>query len=292
MPDFGSSAMRQRRLASELRRLRRRARLTGSEVATRLGWSEAKLSRIENGQARVKIPDLNGFMDLYQVPSPQRAELIALAEESHEADPLEEIEGDLPEGHTRVLEAESEAEAMSIWEPQVVPGLLQTEGYTRALLELWPARFARPAAEIERRVETRRIRQRALMRGPPLELSFVIDESVLLRGFAAPAVMRDQLAHLIEAAERQNTELRILPLAGKQVIGTGAFIYFRFSRIHGASLPDTVAFEHLQGTTFIESEEDVNIYHVVFSALRENSLSPEASRDALAKAAREAWGSK
>ena len=64
MSDFGSSAARQRRLASELRRLRRRAHLTGKDVATQLGWSEAKLSRIENGQARVKMVDLDDFMDL------------------------------------------------------------------------------------------------------------------------------------------------------------------------------------------------------------------------------------
>lgn len=289
MSDFGSSAVRQRRLASELRRLRRRARLTGKDVATQLGWSEAKLSRIENGQARVKIADLDGFMDLYKVSGPHRAELIALAEESREADPLEELEGDLPEGHAQILQAESEAEAMLIWEPQVVPGLLQVEDYTRALLQLWPVIFARPAAEIERRVETRRLRQRVLTRIPPLELSFVIDESVLFRGFATPPVMRDQLAHLIEVSDHPNIELRILPLAGKQVIGTGAFIHFRFPRIHEVSLPDTVAFEHLQGTTFIESERDVNTYQVVFSALRDNSLSPQASRDTLAKAAREAW---
>ena len=116
-----SSAVRQRRLASELRRLRRRAHLTGNDVATQLGWSEAKLSRIENGQARVKIADLVGFMDLYKVSGPHRAELTALAQESRQADSLEEIEGDLPEGYAQILQAESEAEAMLIWEPQVVP---------------------------------------------------------------------------------------------------------------------------------------------------------------------------
>jgi transcriptional regulator with XRE-family HTH domain len=289
MSDVGSSAVRQRRLAGELRRLRRRAHLTGKDVASRLGWSEAKLSRIENGQARVKIADLDDFLDLYKVSGSHRAELIALAEESREADPLEDIEGDLPEGHAQILQAESEAEAMLIWEPQVVPGLLQIEDYTRALLQLWPAVFATPAAEIERRVETRRLRRRVLTRVPPLELSFVIDESVLFRGFAAPPVMRAQLAYLAEAAEQPNIELRILPLAGKQVIGTGSFIHFRFPRIHEVSLPDTVAFEHLQGTTFIESERDVNAYQVVFGALRDNSLNPQASRDTLAKAVREAW---
>jgi transcriptional regulator with XRE-family HTH domain len=287
MSDFGSSAVSQRRLANELRRLRRRARLTGKDVATQLGWSEAKLSRIENGQAKVKIADLGQFMDLYEVSGPHRAELIALAEESRETDPLEELVGDLPDGHARILQAESVAQDLWNWEPQVVPGLLQIEDYTRALLQLWRVMFARPAAEIERRIETRQLRQRVLTRTPPLELSFVIDESVLIRRFATPEVMRDQLAHLAEISEYSNVDLRILPLGGSQVIGTGSFIYFRFPRTHGVPLPDSVAFEHLQGTVFIEDERDVNVYQVVFSALQDKSLSPQASRDALTKAMRE-----
>jgi transcriptional regulator with XRE-family HTH domain len=289
MSDVGSSAVRQQRLAGELRRLRRRAHLTGRDVSTRLGWSEAKLSRIENGLARVKRSDLDAFMDLYGVAEPHRSELIALAEESRRTDPLEEFEGDLPGGHARFLQAEQEAEAMWNWEPQVIPGLLQIEDYTRALMQLWPATLAKLPAEIERRVETRLLRQRVLTTGSPRELSFLIDESVLQRKFAAAPVMRDQLAHLIEMTEHPNIELRILPLAGRQVSGTGAFVYFRFPPIHGVSAPDAVALEHLQGTTFIESERDVYAYQAIFSAMRELSLSPQASRETLRRVSREAW---
>jgi transcriptional regulator with XRE-family HTH domain len=287
--DFGSSVLRQQRLAGELRRLRKRARLTGKEVATRLGWSEAKLSRIENGLARVKTADLDEFMDLYEVSAQDRVGLRALAEESRQTDPLEELEGGVPEGYARIIDAEREAEAMQTWEPQVVPGLLQTEGYTRALLQPVAAILAMPTAAIERRVESRLLRQRVLTRTPPLELLFAIDESVLIRGFAPPSVMRDQLTHLVEVSEDPNIELRILPLSTKQVVGTGAFVYFRYPKVHGVSLPDAVALEHLEGTVFIESEQDVNAYRVVYGALRESSLSPEASRDMLGRVARETW---
>jgi transcriptional regulator with XRE-family HTH domain len=287
--DFGSSALRQRRLADELRRLRRRARLTGKDVATQLGWSEAKLSRIENGLARVKASDLDELMDLYAVSEPRRAELEALAEESRQTDPLESLEGDLPGGYARIIEAEWEAETIQTWEPQVIPGLLQVEDYTRALLQLWPAVFATPAAAIERRVESRLLRQRVLTRTPSLELHFVIDESVLVRSFAVPSVMRGQLTRLAELSEHPNIDLRILPLGGKQVIGTGAFVYFKYPRVHGVPLPDAVALEHLEGTIFIDSEQDVNTYKVVFNALQESSLSPEGSRDMLTRVTRETW---
>jgi transcriptional regulator with XRE-family HTH domain len=287
--DFGSSAVRQQLLGGELRRLRRRAHLTGKEVASRLGWSEAKLSRIENGLARVKSADLDDFMHLYGVSGPDRAQLEALAQESRQTDPLEELEGDVPEGYARIVRAEWEAEAMQTWEPQVVPGLLQTEDYTRALLQLWPAKFAMPSPAIERRVQSRRLRQRVLTRYPRPELVFIIDESVLRRGFAGPSVMREQLAYLGDVSEHANIELRILLLGGKQLIGTGAFVYFKYRQIHGVAIPDTVALEHLEGTIFIDAEQVVSVYQMVFNELRQSALNPDASRDMLARLARETW---
>jgi hypothetical protein len=218
-----------------------------------------------------------------------RADLIALAKDSRATDPVDQLEGHLPEGHARILQAVSEARARWTWEPQVVPGPLQVEEYTRSLLQRGNAVFVMPAAEVERRVETWQLRQSILTRTPRLELSFVVDESVLLRRFADPAVMRDQLTHLSQISEQPNIELLILPLDGKQVIGTGAFIYFSFPRIHGVSFPDTVAFEHLQGTTFVDDERDVNFYQMVFSALRASALDAQASRDKIANMARDQW---
>jgi len=287
--DFGSSAVRQQLLAGELRRLRRRAHLTGKDVATRLGWSEAKMSRIENGLARVKSDDLDKLMEIYGISGSDRAELKALAEESRETDPLEELEGDVPEGYARIVRAEWEAEAIQTWEPQIIPGLLQVEDYARAVMQLWPVVYPTPAAAIERRVQSRVLRRRVLVRDPPVELGFVIDESVLLRGFAAPSVMRDQLAELAELSEHPNIDLRILRLGGKQVIPTGAFAHFKYRKAHGMSLGDAVALEHLEGTTFIDSEQDVNTYQEVFKKLRENSLSPSASRDMLTAVVYDIW---
>jgi len=290
MADVGSPVVRRQRLAAELRRLRRNARLTGKDVVPRLGWSEAKLSRIERGLTTVKISDVVELMDLYGVTEPHRAELLALAEESRESGPIEQLRGDLPEGHTDFLRAESEAQAMWTWEPQVVPGLLQIADYTRALLQLWPATFARPAAEIERRVETSRLRQRILDSTPQLDLSVVVDESVLLRRFGNATTMRNQLAHLAEVSEHPNVDLRVLALDGHQVIGTGAFVYFRFPRVHGVALADTVALEHLHGTTFVTSESEVNTYEVVFRTLLRSALDQQESRDLLRKVERETWG--
>ncbi len=180
MSDFGSSAASQRRLASELRRLRRRTRLTGKDVSTRFGWSEAKLSRIENGLARVKVEDLDGFLDLYEVSDSRRAELVALAQESREAARLRpsrtcprRMSGSCrPSPKPKRCGSGSRRWFRVCCKPKIT---------REAVLQLWPAIFARPAAEMERRVETGRVRQNVLARVPPLELSFVVDESVLLR---------------------------------------------------------------------------------------------------------------
>jgi transcriptional regulator with XRE-family HTH domain len=284
MSGFGSPA--ERRLATELRRLRRQARMLGKDVARSLGWSEAKLSRIEHGLNRVKLADLEQLVAIYGVPDPHRAELIALAAEPREAGPLEELEEKLPQGPAQFLRAESESQAMSNWEPRIVPGMLQLPAYTRAVLELWPATIA-PAAEIERRVESTRLRQRHLARTPPLQLAVVIDESVLLRRFGSSAVMRDQLLHLAEMSEQPNIDVRVLAMSGYQVITTGAFVCFKFPTIHGVAMPDVVALEHLHGTTFIEAEAEVNSYQVAFRELFKYSLTPDETRKKLAIAARE-----
>jgi hypothetical protein len=188
-----------------------------------------------------------------------------------------------------ILQAESEAEAIWVWEPQVVPGLLQIEDYTRSLLVIWSDIFARPIGEIERRVSTTQVRRRILTSSEPLELSFVIDESVLLRSVGSPQIMRDQMAHLVEMSARANIDLRILPLNGDRVIVIGGFNYFRFPRIHGISRPDAVAFEYMQGTIFTQSELDVNSYKLAFSAMRDMSLSQEASRGMLTSVVQETW---
>lgn len=80
-----------------------------------------------------------------------------------------------------------------------------------------------------------------------------------------------------------------LPTYRLALLRTGSFVYFRFPPVHGVSLPDTVALEHLHGTTFVDTELDVNMYQVAFSVLRDNSLNPGDSRDELVRVARERW---
>jgi transcriptional regulator with XRE-family HTH domain len=286
---YGSPNVRRRRLAAELRRLRERAGFIGEEVARRLDWSTSKISRLERAQTAIKRADLRRLLDLYRVDTPRREELLALAEESEPTGRIKAISARLPEVHAEFLNVEAEAESVWDWEPQVAPGLMQTEEYARAVMFGWTSMFRLPLGEIGRRVEAQRLRQQVLERNPPLILSFVIDESVLRRRIADSSVMRGQLERIIEVSHMPSVRVRILPLEGSHPVLTGAFTYIRFPRIHEVPLPDIATFEHLAGTEYVETEEDVNKYYVAFQSLEESSLAPDASRDLIAAVSRDMW---
>ncbi|HUY52630.1 MAG TPA: Scr1 family TA system antitoxin-like transcriptional regulator [Streptosporangiaceae bacterium] len=133
MPDHGSQTIRRRRLAAELRWLRERAGLTGDEAAERLGWSGSKISRIETHRIGVKSADLKRLLDLYEVEVCRREELQALARESSRTGCLASLVAGLPTDHAEYLSAEDEARSIWNWDPQIVPVLLQTEAYARAV---------------------------------------------------------------------------------------------------------------------------------------------------------------
>jgi transcriptional regulator with XRE-family HTH domain len=286
---YGSPNVRRRRLAAELRRLRERAGFIGEEVARLLGWSTSKISRLERAQTAVKRTDLRRLLELYRVDPRRREELLALAEESQPSGRLKAISARLPGVHAEFLNVEAEAESVWNWEPQIVPGLLQTEDYARAVMLGWHSMFTEPPSEIERRVEARRLRQQSLQRDPPLQLSVVIDESVLHRKLEEASIMRTQLQHIVEASRLPNISVRILPLKSDHPVAVGAFTYVKFPQLHDVPLNDIVTFEHLTGTNQFEDQDETYKYSVVFRALEESSLDIEHSREELVRVANEEW---
>ena len=288
MPEQGAS-VGGRRLAAELRRLRDAAGLTGEQVSQRLGWSGSKLSRIELHRIGVKQADLRKLLDLYGVDESYRDELLALARESRQRGPMGKAAASFPQV-AGYVSAEAEAESVWNWEPQVIPGLLQTRDYARALRQLWLTMFPGPASETDRWVKTRLMRQQVLTRDPPLELSVVIDESVLRRRFGTRAVMCEQLQHLAAASELPNVEVRVYPLdSDDPPIGTGAFSYLQFPQVHDVPLHDIVSVEHHEGAYDLEDEEDTFKYRVAFEYLRRGALDPAQSRALICATTDEVW---
>ena len=290
MPDHGSPAARGRRLAGELRRLRLSRGLTGEEVAHRLGWSESKVSRIELYRTGIKDADLRRLLDLYQVGEPRHGELQALAREAARKSRLEAVTAGFPSEYgAEYLHAEAEARSVWNWEPQVIPGLLQTPGYVRAVMQVWESMFPAPPGATARRVEGRLVRRQLLTADPPLELTAVIDESVLRRRYGDRRVMHDQLERLLDAATLPNVSVTVLPLDGDSPLAIGAFSYMQFPQVHAVPLPDIVTVEHLGGSSYLEAEEQTYPYRVAFEHLLRHSLDAALSRDLIAGALRQLW---
>lgn len=286
MPDHGSQTIRRRRLAAELRRLREQAGLTGPDAADRLGWSASKLSRIETHRTGLKAADLERLLDLYQVESSHRAAVQALARESGRASLLDSVPAGVPPDFTTYLDAETDASSAWIWDPQIVPGIMQADSYARALLSSFQSMLRLPPGDAERRIEIRKARQKQLAdRETSFMIWAIIDESVLYRRFGDSLAMREQMAKLSELSALPNVRLQVLPLPGEHPIGTGAFTYLQFPQRHDVSLGDLVYVEHLTGSYYLEDEQETFQYRVTFDALAALAAGEERSQELIHSAA-------
>lgn len=289
MPEYGGSTVRRRRLAAEVRRLREGAGLTEEEVAERLDWSSSKLSRIELHRTGLKPHDLARLLELYQVSEAHREELLALAREPRRKGWWEAYSDALPEEYAAFIGLEADAESESGWSPDIVYGLLQTEDYARAMIRAHMGSSISPD-DIERRVETRMVRQHVVTHDEPIRLSVVLDESALLRRFGSESVMRKQMERLVETSQLPNVNLQVLPLKGLHPVGTGHFVILKFAPAHGTRLNDVVYIEQLtRSALYVEDEVDTSEYSVAFGRLIAEALDPAKSRKLITKTMRERW---
>jgi len=289
VPEPGRPTIRHRRLGVELRRLRERAGMNGEDVADRLGWSPSKVSRIENARQSARLADVRRLLDVYEVDDERRERLIELTRDVARKGWSADFSAGLDDGYGAYIDMEAEAEGLYSWETDVVPGLLQTEAYMRAVIEPWQDIIKIPSSVIDERIAVRLARQENFTRR--LEMSIVLDESVLLRRHAAKdSVMADQLNRLADLAEHAgNLTLRILPLNGPHPIGTGSFTILRFPRVRGVDVPDIVYVEQLSGCAYIEEEADTYRYRLSFDRLLKDALSPDESLEVISRAAGSHW---
>jgi transcriptional regulator with XRE-family HTH domain len=219
--------LRRRRLGAELKRCREAAGLTQEHVSRYFEWHAAKVTRIETARVAVTARDVRDLLTLYGVHDDEyREALIGLARQSRERTWWTDYRDVMRPGNFVGLEAE--ASSMRVWEPVVLPGLLQTEAYIRALMRT--GRSSDPPESIDRRVALRIKRQDRLTGPNPLTLSAIVDESVIRRVVGGADVMGDQLRHLLSRAQLPNVTLQILPFdAGEHSFlgGSAALLEFR-----------------------------------------------------------------
>ncbi|MDQ0711813.1 transcriptional regulator with XRE-family HTH domain [Streptomyces luteogriseus] len=275
-------AVRRRKLGAELRALRTSAGLTSGEAARLVGWHQSKVSRIETGTSGVKPTDVRLLLDAYGVADSQLRELLMMLAGSDDSGGRHHwwhaYRGVLPPTYRDFISLESQAGAMRTLETTVVPGLLQTPEYARAVTSAAVEGLAEE--RLDTLVEVRLARQDVLRADPPLELSAVLDEAVLRREVGGPGVMARQLEKLVEAARLPQVRLQVLPFAAGAHIGvTGPFVIFSFS---STSDLDVVVLDHLTSSLYLERKEDLQAYTEAFNALQIHALSPEDSLDFIA----------
>jgi transcriptional regulator with XRE-family HTH domain len=273
MGRFTPATPRSRRLGRELRRLRDAAKLTLEEAGKRVGSSGSRIQRIESGDIKAKPGDVMELLDAYGLPmdaEPGRS-LLVMARELRETGWWQRMDA-LPSKFATMIAYEEEATDIRNFEPVLIPGLLQTEAYARAMITI-----GRETSEqsIEQRVGARMTRQAILTRKDRRpKLDVVISEAALLMEVGGVDVMREQLDHLTTAAARANITVRVLRFAaGEHAANHGGFLILGL----GDNDPPLGYIDTLAGPLFLESRSDTSRLSSVYNQLKELAMSPAES---------------
>jgi transcriptional regulator with XRE-family HTH domain len=275
VPANRSPTVRRRELGALLRALRTERGWTAEEVAERLLVSPSKISRQETGQRGVSQRDIRELCDLYGVEGDQRQHLIDLASEGKQRAPWQPT--GLP--YSTYVGLEAEAVSISDYGLCVMPGLLQTPEYARAVVEAMVPKWVPDI--VEERVQGRLSRQERILAGPGApHFEAVVDESVLHRVVGSPAIMRTQLEHLLELSEQPAITLRVIPYsAGALPAPNNKFIILRFA---SPNVADTVFVEGLTRDDYLDDPAEVEVYSTTFRTLMDLAAGPAETRQIIA----------
>ena len=284
--DAGGSVVRRWQLAAALKAQREQAEFTQEQAIDRLNsggarWSRSKLSRVENREHHVKPREVEQLLDAYGVTDPEtRDGLVQLAARSRERGWWLSFGGELPEEWQSLLGLESGLIGLRDFQNQLVHGLLQTTDYARALtMSINPGVLS--PAEVERRVALRVARQQILAKDDPPQLHFILDETILQRLVGDRIVMHDQMRKLLQATEKPNITVQVLP---RDVGGSpgleGPFTLLTLP----APIPDIGHTEGPAGTLYIEDRDLVREWTLRFGILTQRSLSHQESAELIAEA--------
>jgi len=268
-------------LGIELRRLREEAGYTAVEACEPLKAQGPKLSKIENGKQGATPEEVRILCEFFRTSAEERDYLVGLAEQRPRRRRRRAGKRDaVPDWFRRFIALEWDATEIRGYEPESVPGLLQTEDYARSMIRAWE-----PEADdrlIEKQVETRVKRQDVLRRTgrPSLRLDVVLSEGALRRIQGSPQIMRTQLKHLVRLSKRPNITIRVLPFDVPNRISVASSV--KLFKLAEQSIA-TVYLEDLFGATYLKEPEEFTQYSSVFGRLRDAALSPEASREFIDK---------
>lgn len=269
------TSVRSRRLAYILKKLRSAAGISTDAVGEAVGMSGSKISRIETSGMGIYLDDLEKLLYYYKVARKQRVELLDLARHAEQRGLLRVNNQNLPEDWQTWADFEDEASSLLFYEPLVIPGLLQTPEYARSIIKATGHGLTNP--QVDALVASRMARQGLLSRNPPLKLSVIIEQGVLERPFHDQGAQRRQIRHLIDAGERPNITVRVVPTDAELHGGlSGPFVILRYDED-----PSLVLLENKVASLFIDEDDQIEVFEATWAALRRLAYTPEETLDYL-----------
>ncbi|MFY1687523.1 helix-turn-helix domain-containing protein [Plantactinospora sp. WMMB782] len=272
-----------RKLRSAIRRAREAAGFTQEQVALAMDWSLSKLIRIEAGYVSISTNDVKALLDHYQVRDPdQVAELVQLARVSRQRTWWSQYRDAVRPAYYSYIGLEAESSELYFYQSVGMPGLLQTAAYAQAVLRTTIPKLDDPD-EARASVTLRLRRQQELLgRTDPPKIVVVFDEAALHRQTGGPAVIREQLRHLVELAESGRITVQVLPFTSTIYTPLGQFVIVRFPAEEDA---DVVYLESTGLEDVIDDPDAVTAHLRTFTGLREAALTPADSLRRIAEIA-------
>ncbi|WP_281055197.1 helix-turn-helix domain-containing protein [Thermomonospora curvata] len=266
--------MRRRRLAAEMRKLRKEAGKTREEAARYADIAPATVSRIEAAAHAPKVADIMALCRFYGLDEAHTEMLVTLARQSRQRGWWQKVGEDaIPAWFETYVGLEEEVAEIRSYQPEVIFGLLQTEDYARAVLT---ADDTVGPAEGERRLEVRMRRQKLLEEPDRPKLWIIQNEGALRRHVGGVATMQQQLKHLIDLSRQPGITIQVLPFsAGAHPSMHGAFEILSFPERYD---PDVVYIDYRRGSIYLENLDEVDDYTQLFDQLRARAISPDGSR--------------
>ncbi|WP_067670538.1 helix-turn-helix domain-containing protein [Nocardia miyunensis] len=266
-------------VGGQLRKLRIAAGISPEQAGDRIRGSHAKISRLELGRTGFKERDVRDLLNMYGVRDPVEVQsFLELVRRANEPGWWHRYGDLMPAWFETYLGLEHAALSIRTFEAQLVPGLLQTEAYARAVVAL-----GHENVEATRRVELRRRRQELLDRESGPTLWAVLDESVLHRPIGGATVLRAQLEHLVRMCDHLRVTIQVLPYsAGGHAALSGSFTMLRFAE---DELPDMVYSEQLTSSLYLDRQNDLENYRRVMDRISVQAETPDRSRQMLHEAA-------
>ncbi|MGH3435809.1 MAG: helix-turn-helix domain-containing protein [Sciscionella sp.] len=276
------STIRSRELGDGLRVAMARAKLTGQDAARELGWSPSRVSRLLSGKRGGKDLDVSAFLAICGVKGRERQRLLRLCQEMDKAGWLQQHGSRLPKQLRTLIDHEDKAVSIGDFQATLVPGLLQTGEYARALIH---GTGNVPDSEIDDRVAARLARQQLFSREHRAQFTYFIHEFALRLPIGGPEVMSEQLHHLLRMSVRPYLTLRVAPTS----LGAHAGIAGQFKLMEFAEFKPVVYIDSETSSLFLEEPEEIAAYRRILAGLADSALDEGQSRELIARLATELY---